>query len=139
MIKIEAVLEPDGTLRGCRVSGHAGTGKTGGKVSALVKRLAKALFKRKGAGKGGSKPVKGNVVCAAVSILMRSAFYALSDRKGITVRCGTPEKGQLWLEADYEAEGKDFLNAAGVFLIKGLSSVAQEFPENCKLNISVYH
>jgi hypothetical protein len=48
---------------------------------------------------------------------------------------GAPEKGQVWLEADYDAEGKDFLSACGVFLIEGLKSIAQEFPENCNLAI----
>jgi hypothetical protein len=67
---------------------------------------------------------------------MRTAFSALSGRKGITVRYGAPEPGQFWLEADYEAEGRDFLFAAGVFLIEGLRSITQEFPKNCKMNIS---
>jgi uncharacterized protein YsxB (DUF464 family) len=107
LIEIEAVLEDDGTLRACKASGHAGAGKAG-----------------------------TDIVCAAVSVLMRTAFSTLSDRKGITIRYGAPEKGQFWLETDYEAEGKDFLFATGSFLINGLKSVAQEFPQNCKLNIS---
>jgi len=106
MIKIEAVLESDGTLRSCRAEGHAKAGKVG-----------------------------GDIVCAAVSVLMRTALITLSGRKGVTVRGGAPEKGQMWLEADYEAEGKDFLFASGQFLINGLSSVEQEYPKNCKLTI----
>jgi len=106
MIEINAVLEDDGTLRECKAEGHAGAGKAG-----------------------------YDIVCAAVSVLMRTALNVLSERKGITIRGGAPERGQLWLEADYEAEGKDFLFAAGVFLIDGLKSVAQEFPKNCKLVI----
>ena len=106
MIEIEAVLDQDGILRACKASGHGGAGKSG-----------------------------TDIVCAAVSILMRTSFGVLSNRKGIVVRGGAPEKGQMWLEADYEAEGRDFLFAAGVFLIEGLKSVAQEYPKNCKLNI----
>ena len=106
MIEIEAVLENDGTLTACKASGHAGAGKAG-----------------------------TDIVCAAVSVLMRTALSALSGRKGITVRGGAPEKGQMWLEAGYEAEGKDFLYACGVFLLEGLKSVAQEFPKSCRLNI----
>ena len=107
MIEIEAILEENGTLRACKALGHAGAGKAG-----------------------------TDIVCAAVSVLMRTAFSVLSNRKGITVRYGAPETGQFWLEADYEAEGKDFLFTAGVFLIEGLSSIAQEFPQNCRLNIN---
>ena len=106
MIEIEAALETDGTLRSCKASGHAAAGKTG-----------------------------TDIVCAAVSVLMRTAIGILSGRKGIALRCGAPEKGQLWLEADYNADGKEFLSAAGVFLIEGLKSVAQEYPKNCKVTI----
>ena len=106
MIEIEAVLEADGTLRACKAAGHAGAGKTG-----------------------------TDIVCAAVSVLMRTALSTLSNRKGITVRGGAPEKGQLWLEAGYEADGKEFLFAVGVFLLEGLKSVAQEYPKNCKLTV----
>ena len=106
MIEIEALLEEDGTLKACKAVGHAGAGKTG-----------------------------NDIVCAAVSVLMRTALSVLSNKEGITVHGGAPEKGQMWLEAGYTAEGKGFLFAAGVFLIEGLRSVAQEFPQNCKLSI----
>ena len=106
MIEIEAVLDSDGILRACKACGHAGAGKAG-----------------------------NDIVCAAVSVLIRTAFNILSNRKGITLRGGAPERGQLWLEAAYEAEGKDFLFAAGVFLIEGLKSVAQEYPQNCRITI----
>ena len=108
MISIEAVLEEDGTLRSCKAAGHAKAGKSG-----------------------------EDIVCAAVSVLLRTACSILSGRKGIDLRFGAPEKGQLWLEADYEADGKDFLHTAGVFLTEGLKSVAAEYPQNCKLNIVI--
>jgi uncharacterized protein YsxB (DUF464 family) len=66
---------------------------------------------------------------------MRTAVRALSGRKGITIRCDAPEPGFLSVEADYTAEGKDFLFAAGVFLCEGLASVAEEYPQYCKLSI----
>jgi len=106
MINIEAVLEDDGTLISCKVEGHAGSGKTG-----------------------------SDIVCASVSVLMNTAYAVLSDRKGITLSGGAPKPGQLWLEVKYDAKGKDFLFAVGVFLINGLMSVAREYPERCKLNI----
>jgi hypothetical protein len=39
------------------------------------------------------------------------------------------------MKADYDAEGRDFLAAAGAFLIEGLRSVSQEYPEYCCLTI----
>jgi uncharacterized protein YsxB (DUF464 family) len=76
-----------------------------------------------------------DIVCAAVSVLMRTALAILSGKEGITAKGGAPEPGFLWMEADYTAEGKDFLFAAGVFLIEGLRSVTMEFPKNCTLTI----
>jgi len=106
LIEIEAVLDGDGALRSCRASGHAGAAPTG-----------------------------TDIVCAAVSVLMRTAVRALSGREGITIRCEAPEPGFLFLEADYTAEGREFLSAAGVFLTEGLASVAEEYPQYCKLTI----
>jgi len=106
LIDIEAVLDENGVLRSCKAGGHAGAGKTG-----------------------------SDIVCAAVSVLMRTAVRVLSDRPGVAVRYEAPEPGLLFLEAEYTAEGKDFLFAAGVYLIEGLASVAEEYPRNCKLTI----
>jgi len=66
---------------------------------------------------------------------MRTAHRTLSNKRGIIVRGEAPEPGLMWLEADYSAEGRDFLSTAGVFLIEGLKSIAEEFPDNCRLNI----
>jgi hypothetical protein len=67
--------------------------------------------------------------------LIRTALITLSNREGISIRGGAPAPGQLWLEADYEAKGKDFLFASGTFLLEGLKSVVQEYPKNCRLKI----
>ena len=106
LIEIEAFLDESGVLRSCTASGHAGAGKTG-----------------------------TDIICAAVSVLLRAAARALTGRKGITIRCDAPEPGFLKLEADYTAEGKDFLFAAGVFLTEGLTSIAEEYPQNCTLTL----
>jgi uncharacterized protein YsxB (DUF464 family) len=106
LIEIEAVLDDNGVLQSCKASGHARAGRKG-----------------------------TDIVCAAVSVLMRTAVRALSGRKGITFRYDAPEEGLLFLEADYTAEGKEFLYAAGVFLTEGLMSVAEEYPQHCRLTI----
>jgi len=106
VIEIEAILDSDGVIRACKAAGHAGAGKAG-----------------------------TDVVCAAVSVLFRTALNVLSGREGIVFKGGAPEKGRLWLETEYNEKGKDFLFAVGEFLIYGFSSVVQEFPDNCKLTI----
>jgi uncharacterized protein YsxB (DUF464 family) len=106
LVQIEAVLDENGVLRACKASGHARAGRKG-----------------------------EDIVCAAVSVLMRTAVRVLFGREGITVRCDAPEPGFLSVEADYTAEGKDFLFAAGVFLSEGLASVAEEYPQYCRLTV----
>ena len=105
-MKVEIVLDQEGLLRSCRVQGHAGAGKKG-----------------------------SDIVCAAVSVLTRTAVRVLSDREGIKVRGNIPGRGNFLMEADYTEEGREFLATAGAFLYEGLLSVAEEFPENCTVNI----
>jgi len=106
VIEIDVILDNNGVLRSCKACGHAGAGKAG-----------------------------TDIVCAAVSVLLRTALSTLSGREGVIIQGGAPQKGQLWLEAEYKANGKDFLFAIGEYLVNGLSSVAKEFPDNCKLTI----
>jgi uncharacterized protein YsxB (DUF464 family) len=106
MIRVAVALDEAGLLKFCQVSGHAGAGKRG-----------------------------SDIVCAAVSVLTRTTIRVLSGRKDITVRGSIPEQGNFSMEAEYTPEGREFLAAAGAFLIEGLLSVSAEFPENCKVNI----
>ena len=106
MIQADVVLDEAGLLRSCQVSGHAGAGKRG-----------------------------SDIVCAAVSVLTRTIIRVLSERKGITIRGSFPERGNFSMEAEYTPEGREFLAAAGAFLIEGLNSVSEEFPEYCKVII----
>jgi hypothetical protein len=39
------------------------------------------------------------------------------------------------MEAEYAPEGREFLAAAGAFLVEGLLSVSAEFPDYCKVII----
>jgi len=107
VITIRVVLDDAGLLKSCDVRGHAGAGKQG-----------------------------HDIVCAAVSVLVRTALAVLSGREGITVRGGAPQRGEFTLEvAAQNGAGRDFLAAAGAFLIEGLESVAGEYPQNCSLTI----
>ena len=98
------VLDEAGLLRSCRVSGHAGAAKRG-----------------------------EDIVCAAVSVLTRTIIRVLSGRKGIIIRGDIPEQGNFYMETEYTPEGREFLDAAGTFLMEGLLSVSAEFPDYCKV------
>jgi uncharacterized protein YsxB (DUF464 family) len=106
MIHIDVALDEAGLLISCGVTGHAGAGPRG-----------------------------GDIVCAAVSVLLRTALRTLSGREGILVRGDAPKRGSLWLETAYTGEGEAFLSAAGAFLVEGLKSVSGEYPDYCRLHI----
>jgi uncharacterized protein YsxB (DUF464 family) len=108
MIVVQALVDEDGLLRRCEVRGHAGSGPTG-----------------------------GDVVCAAVSVLTRTAAAILSGREGIVTRADAPERGVFILETEVSGgPGRDFLAAAGDFLLAGLDSVAREYPKNCTMTVT---
>jgi uncharacterized protein YsxB (DUF464 family) len=106
VIEIKLALDEAGLLRSCGIQGHAGAGKRG-----------------------------VDVVCAAVSVLIRTALRVLADKPGLTVRGEAPVRGSLWMEVDYTPEGRDFLSTVGLFLTQGLKSVAEDYPGFCEMNI----
>jgi uncharacterized protein YsxB (DUF464 family) len=108
MISIDVALDFEGLLKSCTVMGHAG------------------------AGSAGTDPV-----CAAVSVLTKTALKTLAERDGIIVRlpADLPQRGTFGMETDYTGEGRDFLAAAGVFLVNGLVSVSEAYPDYCTMNI----
>ncbi|MDR0383275.1 MAG: ribosomal-processing cysteine protease Prp [Spirochaetaceae bacterium] len=107
MIRLEAVLDGAGVLVKYRASGHAGAG-----------------------------PAGADIVCAAVSVLSRSLVRALFGRDGITVRSDAPERGIISVEIGYSENRRNFLEGTGAFLLEGLASVAEEYPEYCKLTVA---
>ncbi|MDR2484865.1 MAG: ribosomal-processing cysteine protease Prp [Treponema sp.] len=108
MIEIDAVFDERGVLMSCKVSGHATAGHKG-----------------------------RDIVCAAVSVLARTAMRVLSGREGILVRGGAPQEGVFWMEMDYTTEeGGKFLFAVGNFLMEGLGSVSADYPDYCKMTIT---
>jgi uncharacterized protein YsxB (DUF464 family) len=103
MIRISVTLDKTGLLSRCEVRGHAQAGPKG-----------------------------GDIICAAVSVLARTALAVLEARKDLTVRGAAPERGVFFLEVEApEGPGRDFLAATGTFLLEGLGSIAREYPKSC--------
>ena len=108
MITIAVVLDESGLLKSCDVRGHAGAEKRG-----------------------------NDIVCAAVSVLIRTACSVLSNREGIAARNNAKRRGEFTLETEAQNKaGRDFLAAAGAFLIEGFGSVAGEYPKHCIMTIT---
>ena len=108
MITIKVVLDEAGLLKSCDIRGHAGAGKRG-----------------------------NDIVCAAVSVLARTALIVLSGREGIDVKGSAPQRGEFNLETEaLNDEGKSFLYAAGSFLMEGFKSVTGEYPHYCTMTVT---
>lgn len=106
MIDVDVVVDADGLLKSVRVEGHAGAGPKG-----------------------------GDVVCAAVSILSRTALRTLSAAEGVSVRGEAAEPGSLSFEAACRPSGAAFLGAATAFLREGYASIAADYPDHCSVRI----
>jgi uncharacterized protein YsxB (DUF464 family) len=107
VISVEAVLDGRGVLRSCEVSGHAGAGAAG-----------------------------ADIVCAAVSSLVRTAVHLLSRKDGVTIKAAAEKRGELRFEAGYTEAGAASLAAAGEFLLEGLGLIEKEYPGHCKVMVS---
>jgi uncharacterized protein YsxB (DUF464 family) len=110
MIEIDVDLDGAGLLSSCTITGHAGAGPRG-----------------------------SDIVCAAVSVLARTALTVLSETEGIKVYGEAPERGFFYLKLEYTQAGRDFLSAAGLFLTTGLASIAGEYPAYCRMRMRRNH
>jgi hypothetical protein len=55
---------------------------------------------------------------------------------GLSVQADAVTAGCINFTAAYTEQRRDFLCTAGDFLIEGLTSVAEEYPDNCQLTIT---
>jgi uncharacterized protein len=97
---------------------------------------AKAVVGRGGellafAAKGhADRGFKGNdIVCAAFSVMARTAYKALKDLQGIELSGSAPEPGNLSFEVIKPASRPE--RAAGIadFLVAGMGDLARDYPE----------
>ena len=83
-----------------------------------------ALFDKKGQ----------DIVCAAATVLLRTAAQTLDKRPGIDFKGEDPVPGKIAFEARADQDSaKTELKFAADFLQKGFESLAKEFPQNVQL------
>ncbi len=99
MIRATALLDAEAALRRFKASGHAAAGDRG-----------------------------FDIVCAAFSILARTAYRALEGLPGIELSGTAPGPGYLSFEVIKPASSPE--RAAGIadFLIAGMGDLAREYP-----------
>lgn len=105
MTTVTLVCGKDGAFRSCEAAGHAG-------------------FAAKGS----------DIVCAAVTILLRTAADVLLGMDGVTVRADTAGRGELaFAVVRAAAEKTERLVCTADFLERGLRSLQSEYPQFVRL------
>ena len=105
MTTVTLVCGKDGAFRSCEAAGHAG-------------------FAAKGS----------DIVCAAVTILLRTAADVLSGMDGVVVRANTTGRGELaFAVVRAAAEKTERLVCTADFLERGLRSLQSEYPQFVRL------
>lgn len=98
-----------GVLIGCTAEGHAGYAERG-----------------------------SDIVCSAVTVLIRTTLQVLSGLPAVNLETDTSKRGFIRFRVlkGFSSEVEEKLKYAGDFLQTGLESVAKEFPDNLKLVIN---
>jgi uncharacterized protein YsxB (DUF464 family) len=100
-------VHPGGFLAGFTASGHAGAGRKG-----------------------------EDIVCAAVTTLLRTAGKVLAGEPGLTVDGRSPKPGVMHLALEPPPEEKkDWVRGVTATLLRGLTDLAEEYPGRLKLKI----
>ena len=80
-------------------------------------------------GHSGFAPKGKDIVCAAVSILARTALDVLHGQSGIELKTDSAERGELYFTVEKKQDGcSDILSYTADFLEKGFGSLQKEYP-----------
>lgn len=80
-------------------------------------------------GHSGFAPKGKDIVCAAVSILARTALDVLHGQSGIELKTDSAERGELSFTVEKKQDGcSDILSYTADFLEKGFGSLQKEYP-----------
>jgi len=106
VIEVLLVCGKDGAFKSCNASGHAG-------------------FAAKGK----------DIVCAAVTELLRTAVQVLQKTEGMTVKTETPSRGKLAFSVEDNGCSMKIerLRCTADFIRLGVTNLAQEYPANVQL------
>ena len=109
MTSVLLVRSSSGSLLSCRADGHAGYAAAG-----------------------------SDIVCSALSVLLRTTLQTLSMTAGLRLETESPVRGALGFTVRIERPSPEIdarLVYAGDFLEQGIGSLAEEYPDNVELRI----
>ncbi len=76
----------------------------------------------------------GNIVCAAVTVLVRTAARLLESVPGVEVSGGGGNRGEFELHIDeVDIRRNGYGKAVGDYLLMGIRDLRDEFPGDCTL------
>ncbi len=98
-----------------------------GDGSLSLKADGHALFDRKGK----------DIVCAAVTVLARTAALTFEGRPGVDFNGDAPVRGEVAFTVRASGPAKAEVNFAADFLSRGFESLAREFPQNVEYDFRI--
>jgi len=105
MTDILLVCSKEGCFKSVKASGHAGFAKKG-----------------------------KDIVCAAETIVLRTAMEILEDTKGVVVNADVASRGNLAFSVEVsECSSKERLICTADFIRKAIKSLSEEYPEYVQL------
>lgn len=111
MTKITLVRAKLGTVLQCKASGHSGFAKSG-----------------------------KDIVCSAITILMRTAIELLSETSEVEFKTDTSLRGNLSFSARVKKSDsilQERILTIGDYLERGFGSLCKEFPENVTFELKL--
>lgn len=107
MIRLRVRLHADGSLAGFHASGHAGAGARG-----------------------------RDIVCAAATVLLRTAARLLAAQPELKADGGSPERGVMHLSLPPPPTAKrEWVRGVTATLLAGLTDLAAEHPGRLELDV----
>lgn len=106
----------------------------------LVKAKDGSVLKCKALGHAGFAEKGKDIVCSAVTVLMRTAIQVLSDTSGIEFDTDTSTRGLLTFMVETKKSDpvlQERISTIGDFLQKGFESLSEEFPENVTFELKL--
>lgn len=107
MIQVQLEQSKEGAFRTCIAVGHAGYGVQG-----------------------------SDIVCAGVTVLLRTALSQLEKYQDLTLKVNAQKSGELAFQiVECKDSEKEFLKYIADFLIEGIGRLASDYPENVTMRV----
>ncbi len=107
MIKVTVQLNTAGLLSGIQATGHSGAADRG-----------------------------QDIVCASVSVLLRTLARTLESKDGVLVKGSVDMRGEFALGIEVDGDSlSDWLRGVTSFSLTGLKDLEAEYPQNCSVSI----